>query len=246
MRDGFVFYRSFYDAIRELEPELRAEVYDAICEYGFTGEMPECSGVVRGFLHLVKPQIDANQRRYENGRRGGRPRKTEMAESETEAKPSKNQPETNPEPKPENPEPKEKEKVKDKEKEKEKEKVKAAKHKHGEYQHVLITDSELEKLIADFGEARTRIAIRILDEAIETHGYKYKNHYLVLRKWPIQEAEKIPEEKDPGEQARIKAEKRKALQEELDSIDLSVLSGKEWQEAKLRRSWLEDNIKRLS
>lgn len=59
----------------------------------------------------------------------------------------------------------------------------APKHKYGEYKHVLLKDSELEKLNGDFGELETQEAIKCLDEYIEMKGKKYKNHYLVMRKW---------------------------------------------------------------
>jgi len=67
-------------------------------------------------------------------------------------------------------------------------KVKESKNKYGEYNHVLLTQNEYEKLIKDFGEKNILKAIEILDEAIEMKGYKYKNHNLVLRKWPIKQA----------------------------------------------------------
>ena len=57
------------------------------------------------------------------------------------------------------------------------------KHKYGEYQHVLLTDTDRERLVNDYGEDETHEAIKYLDEYIETSGKKYKNHYLVMRKW---------------------------------------------------------------
>ena len=64
-----------------------------------------------------------------------------------------------------------------------KEKQKEVSHKHGEYSHVLLTDRQYEKLIDDYGEELTAIAIKYLDEYIEMKGTIYKNHNLVLRKW---------------------------------------------------------------
>ena len=60
-----------------------------------------------------------------------------------------------------------------------------SKHAHGEYAHVLLKDSELEKLKADYGEELTQQAITYLDEYIEMKGAKYKSHYLAIRKWVI-------------------------------------------------------------
>ncbi len=61
--------------------------------------------------------------------------------------------------------------------------TKKPKHKYGEYQHVLLTDTDRERLVNDYGEEETHKAIKYLDEYIETSGKKYKNHYLVMRKW---------------------------------------------------------------
>jgi hypothetical protein len=56
-------------------------------------------------------------------------------------------------------------------------------HKYGEYQRVLLTDSELDRLNREFGEAETQAAIKFLDEYIEEKGYKSKSHNLALRRW---------------------------------------------------------------
>jgi len=60
---------------------------------------------------------------------------------------------------------------------------KPVKHKYGEYQHVLLTDKERDRLMDEFGEAETSEAIKYLDEYIEMKGYKAKSHYLAIRKW---------------------------------------------------------------
>lgn len=62
---------------------------------------------------------------------------------------------------------------------------KPVKHKYGEYKHVLLTDDEVAKLGAEFGEELTDEAVVFLDEYIEMKGYKAKSHYLVIRKWVI-------------------------------------------------------------
>lgn len=57
------------------------------------------------------------------------------------------------------------------------------KHKHGEYDHVLLTDDQRNRLFAEFGEAKTLEAIKLLDEYIQMKGYKAKDHNLAIRKW---------------------------------------------------------------
>ncbi len=68
---------------------------------------------------------------------------------------------------------------------KEENKTKEEKHKYGEYNHVLLTDKELNRLKDEIGEKNTESAIKLLDEAIEMKGYKYKSHYLAIRKWVL-------------------------------------------------------------
>lgn len=62
-------------------------------------------------------------------------------------------------------------------------KEKSEKHKHGEYQNVLLTDEEYDKLHKDYPNASE--LIRYLDEYIEMKGYKAKSHNLAIRKWVI-------------------------------------------------------------
>ena len=66
---------------------------------------------------------------------------------------------------------------------------KKEKHKYGEYNHILLTDDELSKLNAEYGEEKTQKAITYLDEYIEMKGTKYKSHYLALKKWVFEALE---------------------------------------------------------
>ena len=59
--------------------------------------------------------------------------------------------------------------------------AKPQKHKHGEFKHVLLTDSDYQKLIKDFGETVTATYIRKVDEYCEQSGKRYKNYYLAIR-----------------------------------------------------------------
>jgi hypothetical protein len=61
--------------------------------------------------------------------------------------------------------------------------AKHKRHKRGEYSNVLLSDEEYLKLSEEWGEKELERMIKTLDEGIETKGYKYKNHYLALRKW---------------------------------------------------------------
>lgn len=126
MRDGVVFYRSFYEAIKKLPAEQFKSSALAILEYALDGKEPETDGIERTVFCMAKPQIDANNRRYENGTKGGRPKTKENQESdfENQTEHEFNQPITKQNQTETKPEPKEKDKVKDKEKVKEKDKEK--------------------------------------------------------------------------------------------------------------------------
>ena len=96
MRDSIVFYRSFYEAICELPEEHQLSAVRAILEYGLNG-VEQASGTAKAMLMIARPVIDANNKRYENGKKGGRP-KANKNRDETETKPKKNQSETKQEP----------------------------------------------------------------------------------------------------------------------------------------------------
>ena len=101
MRDSFVFYRSFADAIAGLPPEEYKKVMQAIIGYALDGTEPTAGGIEYTVFCLVKPQIDANNKRYETGTKGGRPiTKQEPSNNQdvTKKKPSNNQDVTNPQP----------------------------------------------------------------------------------------------------------------------------------------------------
>lgn len=78
-RTGFVFYRSFVEAAMELDAEHRLEFYDSIANYGLDGVLPsDPSPIVKVMLMMAIPQIDANNKRYEEGGKGGRPSKSSL------------------------------------------------------------------------------------------------------------------------------------------------------------------------
>ena len=94
MRGSLIFYRSFYEAIKELPRDVQGEIYTAIMEYSLYGsETEQLKPIARSIFSLIKPQLDANNKRYENGKKGGRP-----VVKETEQKPNTNQTLTKPKP----------------------------------------------------------------------------------------------------------------------------------------------------
>jgi arsenate reductase-like glutaredoxin family protein len=70
MRDSAIFYRSFYEAIDNLPSRSQKEqVYSAIFDFIFKNIEPQLKGNSLSVWILVKPQLIANQMRYENGSR---------------------------------------------------------------------------------------------------------------------------------------------------------------------------------
>ncbi|MDE5516424.1 hypothetical protein KRE49_11810 [Elizabethkingia meningoseptica] len=92
-RDSFIFYRSFYEAIKELPRDIQGEVLTTIMEYGLEGVTTDnLKPVARAIFTLIKPILDANNQRFVNGSKGGR--KPSNNQEETENKPKCNQEET--------------------------------------------------------------------------------------------------------------------------------------------------------
>jgi len=88
MRDSFIIYRSFYEAIIDLQPEQQAQVWNAICEYSLNFREPELTGIAKTVFTLIRPQLDANIKRYTNGKKqdGSKLKaKEKQNRSETEA-----------------------------------------------------------------------------------------------------------------------------------------------------------------
>lgn len=82
-RDSFVFYRSFFEAIKGLPKEDQCLMFGAIADYSLDQIEPHLTGINKVVWTLIKPQLDANTKRFINGekggkhgRKGGRPKKT--------------------------------------------------------------------------------------------------------------------------------------------------------------------------
>ena len=72
-RDSFLFYRSFYEAARQLPKRERSEYILSLCDYVFEGVEPKVTGSAAASWILTKPVLDANLKRRKNGAKGGRP-----------------------------------------------------------------------------------------------------------------------------------------------------------------------------
>ena len=93
---GFVILPTYYEAIRQLPDGERLMIYDALMAYGLDGVLPDgLPPMLNIIFTLIKPNIDSSIRRYrasvENGRKGGRPARSNKNPDETQRKPSKTQ-----------------------------------------------------------------------------------------------------------------------------------------------------------
>ncbi len=97
MKDSFIFYRSFFESITVLEDTDRLAMFDAICNLALNQEQTELKPLPNAMFTLIKPQIDANNRRFNNGKKGGRPKAKNNLE-ETKDKPKDNLDKSKPKP----------------------------------------------------------------------------------------------------------------------------------------------------
>ena len=86
MKESFIFYKSFNDAIACIADDAeRLKAYDGLMKYAIYGEKEDVDGVAGVVLNMAIPTIDANNRRYEKakecakyGKLGGRPKKVQV------------------------------------------------------------------------------------------------------------------------------------------------------------------------
>lgn len=94
MKESFVFYESFYQAIKDLNNDIKAEFVTALCEYCLYDNEIELQPFTKALFVAVKPTIDNTLKRYyasvENGKKGGRPKKPNDNPTKTQQKPKQN------------------------------------------------------------------------------------------------------------------------------------------------------------
>lgn len=192
----FNFFRSYMEALEDLPPDDFKAAVMAICHYAFDGEQDEVTGGAKVAFKLIAPIIDRGEeistKRSEAGKKGMKNRYNKTVTNDNKALTNDNKSLTN-----------------------DNKTITNAngigigvgkgigkgnikentRTKYGEYKHVLLSADELAKLNAEYGEEKTQRAIAYLDEYIEYKGAKYKNHYLVMRKWVYKALDEHKEEK---------------------------------------------------
>ena len=63
-QEGFIFYRTFYEALASMKNRARLHLYDVIMRYALYGEEPtDLNGEQMRTFILIRPQLDANERK---------------------------------------------------------------------------------------------------------------------------------------------------------------------------------------
>jgi len=70
-KDSFIVYRSFYIGLSALKNKDRLQLYDAIFEYALNSKEIDLKPLPEAMFHMIKPQLQANHRKFLNGKKGG-------------------------------------------------------------------------------------------------------------------------------------------------------------------------------
>lgn len=71
-RTYFPFYFTFYESAQTMKPKMRAAFYEAIIEYGVTGNKPTLPSSIAGYWPMIKKALDTSKQRYDAGEKGGK------------------------------------------------------------------------------------------------------------------------------------------------------------------------------
>lgn len=70
--NNFIFFSSYYEAVKELSAEKQGQVYKAIIDYAMEGIEPNLKGIQRSIFTLIKPYIDSSKKKQISGSMGGK------------------------------------------------------------------------------------------------------------------------------------------------------------------------------
>ncbi len=90
-REFFKVFNSYLESIEPLTSEERGELFTALLTYHITGQVPELNGGAKYLFPTFKQNMDRDiiayenlvRRARENGKKGGRPKKSEIKEEDT-------------------------------------------------------------------------------------------------------------------------------------------------------------------
>jgi hypothetical protein len=85
-RDSFIFYRSFYESINHLPEDQQLQIYKAISSYSLDFKDEKLEGIPNAIFTLIKPQLEANRKRYLNGIKEKKKSKTQAKQKQNKSK----------------------------------------------------------------------------------------------------------------------------------------------------------------
>ena len=96
MIDGFVFYRSFLNAVKLLPQDEQLDFLFALCAFALDEKAPDLKGdMQKAMFELMRPNITASVGRYltsvENGKKGGAPKGNQNARKQPKKQPKTTQ-----------------------------------------------------------------------------------------------------------------------------------------------------------
>lgn len=101
-RESILMYRSTREMLLDMKKENKEQYVTALemyMDYAFDGTEPELNGqslVMKLFWKAAKPLIDANNKNYINGCKGGAPSESMKGNQNARKKQTENKPKTNP------------------------------------------------------------------------------------------------------------------------------------------------------
>ena len=198
MRNSFVFYRSFFEAISELDKDSKAVIYDAISNYSFNQIEPELTGICKTVWILIKPQLEANNRRYENGSKAKNKQTTSKRQAKRKQTTSKGEANDN-------------DNVNDNANEKDNVDIHPLKKwvaenlKTVSLLKIQLTNKQCAELLEKYDKQLIRSKLEAMDNKPDLTK-KYSSVYLTLKKWcEMEEEKKQPEQMDAATRGILKA-----------------------------------------